>query len=149
VTALADLLLEEVRAMRRELAEFRAEARAHAPHRGDPLMSVLLPAIVGAIGDRVFSLVDLAAMGTLPGNEALARSLAPLLGTAGGLRSLGRRFARCVGQNINGHTLLRVGDCRDGGLWQVRVSTRELAPPIAPFARERDAVRTFNLRKIN
>ena len=75
MTALADLLLEEVRAMRRELAEFRAEARAHAPHRGDPLMSVLLPAIVGAIGDRVFSLVDLAAMGTLPGNEALARSL--------------------------------------------------------------------------
>jgi len=111
----------EARAQTAELRALRADLRGtrpEAPASIDAFVE-MLPAISAALGDKVFSLVDLAALGTLPNNEALGRALAPVLGRDGGLRSLGRSFARCVGRDCDGYELLKVGTCRDGSLWQV------------------------------
>jgi len=117
-TGLVDLvreLIAEVRGLRADLRGTPAAASASIAS-----IVEMLPAISATLGDKVFSLVDLAAMGTLPDNEALRRALAPVLGRDGGLRSLGRSFARCVGRDCDGYELLKVGTCRDGSLWQVR-----------------------------
>lgn len=116
-------LLHEIRALRFELLA----ALAPSPRR--PLtppdrawLAAFLPAAGAAMGDRVFTAPELAAIAL----QADCGPLAAVLAQVGGddFRRLGKRLARCAGHAAGNLELRRIGETSAGVLWQV-FQTRE------------------------
>lgn len=116
VTALLVQLLAEVAALRSEIACLRV---ARLPAADFEWLARVLPAIRGAVGDRVFSVADLAEHATLPTPEAraLRAALGPL--DAGATKRLGKLFSRALGVHVNGLLVQCVGSDRDGATWMI------------------------------
>lgn len=137
VTAAAadlDLVLRELRALRRAVDALAAGRTTTPAARDAATLERLLPAIHDRIGDATFCVVDLAAVAALPDAAALAAELAPIAGAGGGLRRIGRLLARGAGCEFRGFRLTRVGDSRDGCVWQV-TETRATRASVATLPR--------------
>jgi hypothetical protein len=117
-----DELATKVARLERRLRELE-QAVGRLAHRVPPLAPVdrawladLLPAVVANIGDAAWALPHLAALALQRGNGDLASALA----RPGGFLSMGKALARSAGHSVDDFTLLRVGNSRDGVLWQVK-----------------------------
>ena len=130
--ALADLL-------RRVVREELDRALARPPRR--PLLPAdraaavaLLPVVFGVLGDRAWTLQEVVAAALHPDCGALTDALSPHL--EGGLRRLGKTFARLAERDIGGYTLHRLGGSSVGMVWQI---TETPETPRAGFAPVRAA----------
>ena len=126
-----DALRAEVQAMRGELAA----ALARPPRR--PLapadrawLGEFLPAAGAALGDRVWTAPELAAIALRAECGALAATLAAVGGE--GLRRFGKRLARVAGHAVGELELRRVGETSAGVLWQVFQIRETQRADIAP-----------------
>ncbi len=122
-------ILAELRELRAEVAELRAERRPVG--RAD---AGLVRAIATAFpGSYVFSARELMEHAQLPTAAPLADALAA--SGSPSARHLGKTLRRIEGRDFDGLRVVRVGDDRDGAVWQLRVcefQTRTLTSPIAP-----------------
>ena len=129
-------ILAEVRASRAEVAELQAAVEQFSRRREnlDPrrvlsdhdqaVLATLLPAVYGALSDRVWSVAVIVTLAATA--DSLADALAPFLATPGGLRGLGKLLRRADGQPVAGFVVERVGADRTGALWRVsRVSNSQ------------------------
>jgi hypothetical protein len=98
------------------------------------ILTTLLPAIVVAAGDRVFTAGELVAHSLLPTAKTLQDALAPV----GGTRALGKLLRRSCGVLVAGCVVERVGADRGGAIWCVRVS----APVTPTETRSSDGARS-------
>lgn len=129
---LADVLAE-LRALRADVRRLlERDRRPRLPVRDREALERLLPAAHDACGTSLWTSADLAALATLPGRDALAAALAPLITRAGGLRGLGKLLSRAAGIDVAGLTVRSLG--REGGatVWRVEVSNPRETPETFP-----------------
>ena len=113
---LADLL-HEIRALRLELFALHAPPRRPLAPSDRAWLAAFLPAAGAAVGDRVWTAPEVAAIALRADCEPLAATLAAVGGE--GLRRFGKRLARCAGHAVGDLELRRIGESSAGVLWQV------------------------------
>jgi hypothetical protein len=106
-------LEEELRAIRAELAELRAEIAPDLAAR-----RALLQAIRSVFGDALFCAVELVDAGSR--QHVLAKALAPVAGSPASKLRLSRRLTKFDGKPAGGLTLHRVGKVSAGALFVVK-----------------------------
>jgi hypothetical protein len=114
------LVLAEVKALRREMAEYRT---SRGPRDQDD--AALVGVLARAVGDAKFSAREV--LGHCRENAALGEAVERA--TTESPRSLGRLLARLEGVTIDGYMLARVGCDRDGIVWRVCESETRAARP--------------------
>lgn len=131
------IILEQLltRVVREVVREELAAALARPPRR--PLapsdaswLAAFLPAAGAALGDRVWTAPELAAIALRAECGPLAVTLAAVGGE--GLRRFGKRLARCAGHAIDDLELRRIGETSAGVLWQVFQSHQTPRADFAP-----------------
>jgi hypothetical protein len=113
-------LVSEIRGLRGDLRRRNAIAAPALSAADVPRLRNLLLAVNGACADAVWPVNELATLALV--DAGLAAALKPHLpqSGSGGLRRLGWFLSRCAGHSVAGFRLLRVGDAREGALWQVK-----------------------------
>jgi hypothetical protein len=127
---LRDVLLE-VRALRAEVAALACPPRRPLAPADRAWLGAFLPAAGAALGDRVWTAPELAAIAL----RAECGPLATTLDAVGGesLRRFGKKLARCAGHAAGELELRRIGESSAGVLWQVfqtRETTRAAVAPV-------------------
>jgi len=117
-------LRADVAAMRRELAALRPARRPRLVVRDREALEVLLPAIAQAAGAAAWTCGDVAELALLPGRDALAHALAPHVARRGGLRALGRLLARASGVDVAGLRVEAIGRASGAVVWRVEQSPK-------------------------
>jgi hypothetical protein len=90
----------------------RAGVRRSLRRKDAALLAALLPAVVGAVGDRVWTTSDLY---EYPGPRSIVAGIEP--------RVLGKTLARCAGVAVHGLRIVRDGDDARVALWKVEQAT--------------------------
>lgn len=109
-----DLILAEVQAIRRVLEQRERESRLT---RDDyAALQALLPAIAAIGADFVFVVGELIDHADVDRSGILAGALATARRSPKGL---GKLFARAAGVHVDGLTLNKVRDTREGAVWHV------------------------------
>lgn len=114
------VVLAEVRALRREVAEQRAEREPRALRAEDQsALLLLLPALRDAFGPAKFGAWEM-----LDRAAALTAEGANLRAALGGrnAHALGKLLARGAGVSVGGLRILRDGRGPDGALWRCIVN---------------------------
>lgn len=109
---LLPLILAELQALRREVAELRAE-RERAPATGaEPLVRV----IADFVGARAFTAKELVEHSELPAAAELRAAIVAGIGSANP-RKLGKLLRAIEGRAFCGLSVRGVGSDRDGRIW--------------------------------
>lgn len=116
-----------------ELRAIRALLERRQPTEPDEAAAQLLGAIWVAVADRAFSSRELLKHAAMPQATLLRDAIVAAVGALNAKR-LGKLLKRVEGRTLGDRSVIRVGEDREGAIWQVR-SDRGFAgvkPPNTP-----------------